>query len=212
VAYWYQDSAKDLTQTGASSQGVRWLVFGPVSVPKTRDGNTPDVSDSGELFAKLPDPATLDAGEAATAQFNVQKEHTGIFKGWADQYAVGPHLNLTYIYRHVIHIGAHGFLGSEPRAMMAATKLASSEPQTVTLQVSYDDPVEIWCNGRLVHTDMELRQRLVTRNVSVNLKQGANRLLVKLVDTPNANYCWAGVVLRILDAQGREISALLQDY
>jgi hypothetical protein len=96
--------------------------------------------------------------------------------------------------------------------MMAATKFVSSKLQTVTLQVSYDDPVVIWCNGRLVHTDMELHQQLVTRNVKVNLKLGENRLLVKMVDTPNANYCWAGIVLRIIDAQGREISASLQDY
>ena len=212
VAYWYQDSPKDLTKTGKASHGLLWQVFGPVSVPTTKDGNTPDVSDSKKLFAKLPEAASLDAGKPATAEIHLLGHHTGQFDGWGKQYAIGPHLNLTYIYRQVIHRGSQAFLGSEPRAVMASTKLVSPEPQTVTLQISYDDPIEIWCNGRLVHTDMELREKLVTRDIKVKLRQGENRLLIKLVDTPNADYAWAGIVLRILDTEGRDISASLQDH
>jgi hypothetical protein len=211
VAFWYQDSPKDLTRTGEAARGLLWEVFGPVGVPKGSDGNTPDVSAPERLFAGLPEPATLDAGQPATAVFTLSGRHTGQFAGWARQYAVGPHLNLTYIYRHVIHRGAYGHLGSEPRAVMAATTLVSPEPRSVTLQISYDDPLEVFLNGRPVHSDMDLRDRLVTRKIKVNLKQGENRLLIKLLDTPNANYCWAGIVLRVLDAQGREISASLQD-
>ena len=212
VTYWYQDSAKDLTGLGGNHPGLLWRIFGPVSVPKSSDGNTPDVSDSDRLFAKLPDPSELDAGKAFTAEYNVLGKHRGRFKGWGRQYAVGPHLNLSYIYRHVIHRGAHGFMGSEPRAVMAFTKLVSPKSRIVTLQASYDDPIEIRLNGNLVHTDLQLHQKLVTRTIEVKLEPGENRLLLKLVDTPNAEYCWAGIILRILDAEGREISASIGDH
>ncbi|MBN1908351.1 MAG: DUF2961 domain-containing protein [Pirellulales bacterium] len=206
VAYWYQNIPADLTSTGKLSFGRKWSVFGPVSVPTTKDGNTPDVSNPARLFTALPDPAALDAGKDAVAQYNVLGRHQGTYHGWAQQRAVGPHLNLTYIYRHVIHRGSRGYLGYEPRAMMAQTELTSPRAQTVVLQLSYDDPIEVRLNGKKIHSDMTLREGLTTQRIKAPLAPGKNRLLLRLVDTPNLNDCWAGVVLRILDAQDKELA------
>jgi Protein of unknown function (DUF2961) len=207
VAYWYQDSPVDMT---FEPGGLWWDVFGPVHVPTTQDGNTPDVSDPDTLFAGLPTVAHLDAGKEATAEYYIKKPHTGVFKGWAKQKANGPHLNLSYIYRHVIDIGSWGFLGYEPRAMMASTMLTSSKAQAVTLQLSYDDPIQVWLNGELIHSDMKLKETVTTKRIKARLKKGENRLLIKLLDTPNINDCWAGINLRVLDTDGKEISASLQ--
>ena len=60
-------------------------------------------------------------------------------------------------------------------------------------------------------TDEVVRLRKANgQEIEVKLDRGENRLLIRLVDIPNANYCWAGIILRILDTEGREISASLQ--
>jgi len=78
------------------------------------------------------------------------------------------------------------------------------------LQLSYDDPLVVYLNKHCIFTNMQLTEGFVTKIIEANLKEGENLLLVKMLDTPNNNDCWAGSSLRILDENGREISGLLQ--
>lgn len=211
VSYWYQDSPADQTVGLDESKGLQWQVFGPVEAPVLEDGNTPDTSSAEKLFGPLPDPATLDEGQAVEARHLMFREtFKGVFDGWATQPAIGPHLNLTYVYGHVTDLGGHHHLGYYPRLMLARTQLQSPQAQEVTLQLSYDDPLEVVLNGRRVHLDLETHNGFITRTVPVRLQEGDNTLLVRLADTPNVTMVWAGLGLRILDDQGQEISASLQ--
>jgi hypothetical protein len=97
----------------------------------------------------------------------------------------------------------------EPRAMMAQTTLKSERDQTVTLQISFDDPLEIVLNGEQLYFNRELSDGFRTEMIEADLKAGANKLLVRMTDTPNNNTCWAAINLRILDDSGRDITEQL---
>lgn len=222
VAFWYQASPKDKSSMGESSQGLQWQVFGPAKVPLLDNSNTPDVSNPERLFAALPDEDRLDAGEQIEVkrfcQLGLQEGmkkrargwQKGLYNGWSKQQAVGPHLNLTYIYRHVMDLGGNSALGYGPRCMMARAKLTSAEAKKITFQLSYDDPLVVYLNKRRIFTDMQLTEGFVTKMIEAELLKGQNLLLVKMLDTPNNNDCWAAISLRILDENGHEISSILQ--
>lgn len=209
VAWWYQDSPEDLTLDADAARGLQWQVFGPVGVPTLEDGNTPDVD---RMFAGLPPPEDLDAGKPLRAEHRFDGVHEGTFEGWAAQRAVGPHLNLTYVYGHVMDLGAYQHMGYWPRAMMAQARLVSTGAREVTLQLSYDDPIEVELNGDTVLRHGGLEDGFITRRARAELAAGENRLLVRMLDTPNNNTAWAGLNLRILDAAGNELSAQLQPW
>ena len=206
VAYWYQESAKNKTRSAEQSKGLKWKVFGPVKVPLLSDGNTPDVSDSMNLFSALPLEADLDAGKPFDA-FHIMftKTNKGAFNGWADQYAIGNHLNLMYIYGHAMDLHDHMHMGYYARCMMAKTEFIAARTQRVKFQLSYDDPLVVELNGKSVFEDMELRRGFTTKTFDAILSKGENKLVVKMLDTPNNNTCWAGISLRVLDAQGNEV-------
>jgi hypothetical protein len=162
------------------------------------------------LLDALPSEAELDAGRKISISHHFVGVHEGQVRGWARQAAVGPYLNLMYVYRHTLDIADRSHMGSYPRAMMARTTLSSAVSQPVTLQLSYDDPLEVFLNGTRVFRDMKPRAGYATRRIETTLAEGENRLLMKLIDTPNNNTTWAGLSLRILDPQGHEISHQLQ--
>ncbi|RLA38919.1 MAG: hypothetical protein DRQ64_07970 [Gammaproteobacteria bacterium] len=206
VAYWYQEDAKSKVLSAEQAQGLKWKVFGPVGVPLLADGNTPDVSDPEKLFAALPAEADLDAGKPAEAyHIMFTKTNKGTFNGWAEQYAVGGHLNLMYIYGHAMELHDHMHMGYYARCMMAKTELSVGKAQTVELQLSYDDPLVVEVNGKKVFQDLELRQGFTTTTFDADLLKGGNKVVVKMLDTPNNNTCWAGISLRIFDVGGSEI-------
>lgn len=209
VALWYQAEPQDTTIAIDDLPGLAWQVFGPVDVPVLDDGNTPDVSDVDKLFARLPSPQQLDAGETHKATRYIGEPLEGEQAGWATQRAVGPHLNLMYVERHTTMPG-DPHMSYAARAMMARTTLTSEREQTVTLQLSYDDPILVMLNDEILHQDMTLRRGFTTQRLEATLRAGENRLLARMVDTPNINTCWAALNLRILDADGREISDRLQ--
>lgn len=209
VAIWYQARPEDTTLDVDDLPGLSWQVFGPVDVPVLADGNTPDLSDVQRLFANLPTPAQLDAGETHRVTRHIFEPLEGEQRGWAAQQAVGPHLNLTYIERHTTLEG-DPHMSYAARAMMARTTLTSGRDRRVTLQLSYDDPIVMHLNGAPLLEDMTLRRGFTTRRIRADLVEGENQLLLRLVDTPNINTCWAAVNLRILDEEGREISGELQ--
>lgn len=199
VAYWYQDSPEDESLGEAECAGLLWQVFGPVDAATRDDANVPDTSSPERLFVNLPDPTRLEAGdEIPVQQFN-RRPQRGVYKGWSEQRAVGPYLNLTYIYRHVMDLGGDGYLPSYPRAMMAQTRLHSDEARRAVLQVSYDDPIQMLLNAKPVLEDMALREGFTTRRVPVELVAGENLLLVRLADTAGFNNHYAALSLRVLD-------------
>jgi len=206
VAYWYQHGAKSNVLSTEQARGLKWKVFGPVGVPLLMDGNTPDTSDADKLFAALPAEADLDAGKPFDAQHIMfSKTNTGTFNGWAEQYAVGGHLNLMYIYGHAMDLHDHMHMGYYARCMMAKTELVVDKTQRAKLQLSYDDPLVVEVNGKPVFEDMELRRGFTTQTFDAVLRKGGNKVVVKMLDTPNNNTCWAGISLRVLDAQGKAV-------
>ncbi len=209
VALWYQAEPEDTTLVGNDIPGLTWQVFGPVDVPVIDDGNTPDLSDPEKLFANLPTPAQLDAGETHKVTRFIFEALEGEQTGWAKQRAVGPHLNLMYIERHTT-IKGDPHMSYVPRALMARTSLVSDREQKVTLQLSWDDPLIVTFNDDVILRNTRLRRGFTTENIKVTLKKGENELLARMLDTPNVNTCWAALNLRVLDETGRDISQALQ--
>jgi len=206
VAYWYQEGARSEVLSAEQAKGLEWKVFGPVGVPLLADGNTPDISEPEMLFDALPSEADLDAGKPVEAFHTMfSKTNSGIFNGWAIQNSTGFHLNLMYIYGHAMELHDHMHMGYYPRCMIAKTIFSVDKEQDVTLQFSYDDPLVVELNEKKVFEDMELRRGFTTTSFSATLREGENKILVKMLDTPNNNTCWAGISLRVLDRQGNEI-------
>lgn len=202
TAFWYQDTPVDLTLTPGEARGRLWSVFGPVTVTALeKDGNTPDVSDLDRLFEVLPEEPDLDRGLPADAEHLIfDREIRATFSGWKTQYAEGPFLNLMYVYGHVMDdLGGNHHMGYYARAMMAKTEIRRDVAGEVRLRLSYDDPLQLYLNGEQVFSDNTLRSGFTTRTLRVNLKQGPNTLLVKMLDTPNINTMWAGIALEILE-------------
>jgi hypothetical protein len=202
VAFWYQDAPGGFSQDISTGQGKPWKVFGPVTVKALlEDGNTPDVSDLDWLFNVLPRESDLDAGKACEASHIIfNEEMTGIYSGWADQFASGTWLNLMYVYGHVLpDLGGHHHMGYYARAMMAKTEIIRMKEGKVGLQLSYDDPIQLYLNGTLIYSDSLLRSGFTTRSIETILNKGTNELLVKMLDTPNNNTMWAGVGLKVIE-------------
>ena len=110
-----------------------------------------------------------------------------------------------YIYGHAMDLHDHMHMGYYSRCMMAKTGFSVDKEQDVQLQLSYDDPLVIEVNGKKVFEDMELRRGFTTKSFAATLQEGENKILVKMLDTPNNNTCWAGASLKVLDGQGNEI-------
>lgn len=201
VTYWYQDSPKDLTMSVTEARGRAWKVFGPVTVAALeKDGNTPDVSNLDRLFSILPEEDDLDAGETFEAEHIIfNQEIKANYKGWATQYSSGPWLNMMYIYGHVLpELGGNHHMGYYARAMLAKTEILRKEAGTLKLQISYDDPLQLYLNGEELFSDSTLREGFTTRIIPAQMNKGENTLLIKLLDTPNINTMWAGISLQVL--------------
>jgi len=200
-----------MASTARQAEGLSWQVFGPRAVTALLDdGNTPDVSDPEKLFAVLPSEDQVDAGGPVKVERFFRELLQGQLKGWALQQAIGPHLNLMYIYHHSDMPG-DSHMGYDARAMMARTTLTSPVEQEVRFQLSYDDPLLVSLNGQEIYRDMTLREGFTTQTFAARLNRGDNRLLIRMIDTPNHNTCWAGISLRVIDAKGDEISSPLQE-
>ena len=204
VAFWYQDSPADLSMTEMEARGREWSVFGPLTVKfLTGDGNTPDLSDLDRVFEVLPDPKTFDAGMPVEAEHIIfNKELKGTYHGWARQFASGPHLNLMYAYGHVMpELGGSHHMGYYARCLLARTIISSDKEKSVTLQLSFDDPLQVFLNDKKIYSNAELSDGYVTQNIEADLIKGENSLLVKMMDTPNNNTMWAGISLRVLESK-----------
>lgn len=206
VTYWYQDDLVSRVLSQDEVVGLEWQVFGPVEAPLADDGFSPDTSSVEKLFSILPDVEKLDAGmpvEATHLMFHqVFREN---FEGWAVQPAIGPHLNLMYVYGHVMELGGEHHMGAYARCMMAKTTLHNPVARNAFLELTYDDPIQVLINNREVYHDLELRLGFTTKKIPINLDMGDNEVLIRLVDTPNNNTSWAGVLVRFIDEAGNEL-------
>ena len=211
VSLWYQDTPDDLTLEENRTKGLKWHVFGPVNVPVLSDEHTPDTSSLRKLFSNLPDEAALDAGRTFKVTHYYQRKEFAGDMGWQSQYAIGHHLNLMYIYSHIMNLGHNTHMTCYARAMMAKTVLKSKTSRKIRFQLSYDDPIAVYLNGELIFSNLSLEKGFRTSTIDAGLREGQNELLIKLVDTTNNNLQWAGFSLRILDKEGNDISEQLQD-
>jgi hypothetical protein len=108
-----------------------------------------------------------------------------------------------YAYGHVMNnLGGNHHMGYYARAVIASTQIESDLVRKAVLQLSYDDPLQVYLNGKLIHSDPKIHNGYVTQEIEVELKAGQNRLLVKMLDTPNVNTMWAGIGMRILNLNG----------
>ena len=210
VAYWYQDSPDSLTAAEQRPAGLRWRVFGQRVLHDLDDRTLTGEALHRALLAALPDPRDLDAGAAVEIAHHFFGEHKGVANGWATQTAVGPYLNLTYVYRHALDLGGHSHMGYYPRALLAATTLVAPAELPVVLELSHDDPLEVELNGAPLHRDLRPRAGFSTIAIPATLVAGDNTLLIRMIDTPNINTTWAALGLRILDEAGRDVSLSLQ--
>jgi hypothetical protein len=78
-----------------------------------------------------------------------------------------------------------GFLGeARMRAAYARTWIQSEKVQNAVLEVGVDDPVKVWLNNELVHLhNIPHSPSSVQDRVNISLKQGWNRLELKIVQT-----------------------------
>ena len=211
VSLWYQDTPDDLTLEENRTKGLKWQVFGPVNVPVLSDEHTPDTFGLEKLFSNLPDEAALDAGRTFKVTHYYQRKEFAAVMGWQSQYAIGHHLNLMYIYSHIMNLGHNTHMTSYARAMMAKTVLKSKTDQKIQFQLSYDDPIAVYLNDELIFSTLSLKRGFRTSKIDASLRKGQNKLLIKLLDTPNNNLQWAGFSVRILDNEGNDISEQLQE-
>jgi hypothetical protein len=83
--------------------------------------------------------------------------------------------------------------------MMARTFLSSKNARQVTLQLSFDDPLQVFLNGEQIYSNAELSDGFITEKIQTDLVAGENSLLIKILDTPNNNTMWAGISLRVIE-------------
>src|SRR5207245_737772 len=73
------------------------------------------------------------------------------------------------------------------------------------LGLGSDDAVKVWLNGELVHTNWTLREFVADQDqVPIQLRQGRNRLLVKVYNGYNAPW---GFGCRLMGPEARTRSA-----
>ncbi len=94
-------------------------------------------------------------------------------------------------------------LGGNNRAAYLRNKVWSEKSQKVRLELGSDDGIKVWLNGQLVHANNATRGASAAQDkVEVALKQGWNRLLLKITQSDAE---WAACArLRRLDGSKLE--------
>ncbi len=73
-------------------------------------------------------------------------------------------------------------LGGNDRVAYLRTKVLSGKAQKVLLEIGSDDGIKVWLNGEVVHANNVIRAFTAGADkVEVNLKQGANTLMLKII-------------------------------
>ena len=191
VAVWYQDSPEDTTlrpEHGAASESFD--VFGPAPIPLEVSAR------KGDLFGVLPSVGDLDAGKTFLAR-NEGEEFTS---GWQHEVSAGPSLNLTYISRFGVRVNGEKFLGGNGHAFLARKRFTATAPRMVRAYFSFDDPIELVLNGRVLLAEKEQSRGFQTRSVELPVRAGENELVVRLTNYFNQTFNWTGFTLWLSDA------------
>ena len=183
VAVWYQDRPENTTlPDGARAESAEWNVFGPVPIP-------PGTTDP---FSVLPSVADLDAGK----EFECRLVRERFTSSWMKEWSTGPALNLTYIGRHKTKIVGEVELGGTGHAFLARRFLESDREQSMAFRFAHDDPTELWLNGQHVYAGPDRPNGFETVPLTLPLRKGRNELLVRLTNSFNRDFNWAGFLLR----------------
>jgi len=96
-------------------------------------------------------------------------------------------------------------LGGQQRVAYARTWIHSPKEQNVRMEIGSDDGLKVWLNDRLVHADNTARPLQPGSDVvDVTLKQGWNRLLLKVTQNSEAwEFC-----LRFAQPSGEPVAEL----
>lgn len=154
-----------------------YLVSWQISGPYTKDGK------AGELI----DAAFAPEQEGQDAQWRPMPAGTTPDQPWL----VEPEK-------------VQGFTGGN-RVAYLRTKIVSPKEQKARLELGSDDGVKVWLNGQLVHANNAVRPvQLGQDKADVTLKEGANVLLVKLIQDAGQ---WA-MAVRLRTPDGGKIEGL----
>lgn len=188
VAVWYQDGPHDTTVAdGARINSVCWDVFGPVPIPYDAHGTM-----TTNWTSVLPPIAALDSGGTFECKLIDEK-----FKsGWMREWSVGPALNLTYIGRHGTNIKGEIELGGMGHACIARRFITSSSDVTARYLIAHDDPIEVEVNAAVIYRADGFNNGFESRKIQLPLKSGRNEIVIRLANTFNRDFNWAGFLLR----------------
>ncbi|MGE5295391.1 MAG: HEAT repeat domain-containing protein [Solirubrobacterales bacterium] len=96
-------------------------------------------------------------------------------------------------------------LAGDNRVAYFRTKIVSPKEQKARLEIGSDDGVKVWLNGQIVHQNNAVRPvQLGQDKVDVTLKEGANVLLVKLIQDAGQ---WA-MAVRVRAPDGSKLEGL----
>ncbi len=186
VAYWYQDTPGDSTETGPdNASGDDWDCFGPVPVPLDADHRP-----RGDPLAVLPSVAALDAG----GRFECRCVTERFTSGWMRQRSFGPVLDLTYLARHGTRVRGEVELGGMGHAFLARRRWPSPNGGRTAFRISHDDAVAVSINGTEVFRAGG-REGFGTARFEADLRPGDNEVVVRLANFFNTDFNWAGVCL-----------------
>jgi hypothetical protein len=96
----------------------------------------------------------------------------------------------------------NAILGGNERAAYLRTEIISPKAQPAVLELGSDDGIKVWLNGKVVHANNATRPaRPGEDKTKINLKEGANTLLVKVVQGGGE---WA-LVARLTTTDGKPL-------
>ena len=103
------------------------------------------------------------------------------------------------------HIDFGALMGGSNRVAYLRNRINSPADQQALLELGSDDAVKVWLNGQLVHANNTVRGVTPAEDkVAVQLKQGWNHLLVKVVNYAGG---W-GACLRLRQPDGSKLDGL----
>lgn len=192
LALWYQDRP-DAVEVNTTDVSETWDVFGPIMLPPNTSQET--------QYLKLPAVAELDAGMV----FPIRLLRGESFEsGWMQEESVGASLNLTYIARHGTKVAGERVLNGNGDVYLARKKFNASTARVLEATLSYDDPLEVRLNGKLLFQARESANGFVSVPLQMPVVAGANELEIRLTNYYNRNFNWAGFGLW-LEEKGRAV-------
>jgi hypothetical protein len=172
----------------AAPMPFTWLILSPVPMVEGQSTAQPDESTQKRAFAA--DLLAAHGGEAqAMPQLGDKMSVNGVEREWKAVQPVDGMISLNSAERR-----------DDFEIAYASTEFDAPAATQAWLGIGSDDGVRVWLNGTLVHEKWSARPVQVDEEaVSVSLKAGRNRLLLKV---QNMTGSW-GFACRLMDAEAR---------